>query len=138
MAETPNGSTIRNFKEIAMKTSNTARITTLASILATGTLLWGIALPAQAADTAYGAVSKQVSLSDLNLSTVAGQEAARERLHQTARRLCERVEDEHDLSHQSNYLKCMEQAKAQTQPHLDAMIRSASAIRTAAISQPQH
>jgi hypothetical protein len=35
-----------------MKTSNTTRINTLASILVTGALLWGIALPAQAADAA--------------------------------------------------------------------------------------
>jgi UrcA family protein len=133
----PNGSTIQLLMEIAMKTSNTARINILASILATGALLWGIALPVQAADATNGARAKTVSLTDLNLSTVAGQDAARDRLHQMARRLCAQVKDELDLSHQSNYVKCVEEATAKTLPHLDAMIRNASAIRTAAISQPQ-
>ena len=120
-----------------MKTSNPTCINTLASILATGVLLWGIVLPAQAADAAYGARAQQVSLTDLNLSTVAGQEVARERLHQMARRLCAQEEDELDLSHQTNYVKCVEAATAKTLPHLDAMIRSATAIRTAAIGQPR-
>ena len=120
-----------------MKTSSTARINTLASILATGVLLWGIVLPAQAADAAYGARAQQVSLTDLNLSTVAGQAAARERLHQMARRLCAQMEDELDLSHQTNYVKCVEEATAQTLPHLDAMIHSATAIRTASLARAQ-
>jgi len=42
-----------------------------------------------------------------------------------------------DLSHHLNYLRCVEEATAKTPPHLDAMIRSATAIRTAAISQPK-
>jgi UrcA family protein len=123
--------------EIAMNTSNSAYLNILTSILATGALLWGIAPPVQAADAPYGARTKTVSLTDLNLSTVAGQEAARERLHQMARRLCTQVEDELDLSHHSNYVKCVEEATAETLPHLHAMIRSATAIRTAAISQPR-
>jgi UrcA family protein len=120
-----------------MKTSNTARIDTLASILATGALLWGIVLPAQAADAAFGARAQQVSLADLNLSTGDGQKAARERLHQMARRLCAQIEDELDLSHQSNYVKCVDEATARTLPHLDAMIRSATAVRTASVIQSQ-
>lgn len=120
-----------------MNESNTARINALASILATGALVWGIALPVQAAHAADGARAKLVSLADLNLSTVGGQEAARERLHQTARQLCAQVEDDLDLSHQSNYLKCVEEATARTLPHLEAMIRGASAIRTAGIDKPR-
>jgi len=94
--------------EISMNISNTARSKALASILATGALLWGIALPVQSADAGYGARAQTVSLTDLNLSTVAGQEAARERIHQMARRLCTQVEDELDLSHHANYVKCVE------------------------------
>jgi UrcA family protein len=135
--ETHNGSTIRRLMETAMKTWNTARINAFASILGAAALLFGIALPAQAADAGYGARAKQVSLTDLNLSTVAGQTAAHERLHQMARRLCAEVQDDLDLSHQSNFVKCVDAATAQTLPHLDAMIRNATAIRTAAISQPQ-
>ncbi len=119
-----------------MKTTHTVRSNTLACILATGVLLWGSILPAQAADPGYGARAQKVSLSDLDLSTFAGQEAARERLHQMARRLCAQVEDELDLSRQPNYVKCVEAATAQTRPHLDAMIRSASEIRTASAGSP--
>jgi UrcA family protein len=123
--------------EITMNTSNTARINTLVSLLFTGVLLWGSTLPAQAADAGYGGRAKNVSLSDLDLSTVAGQEQARERLHQMARRLCTQVEDELDLSHQTNYVKCVEAATAQTLPHLDAMIRRETGFRTAAVGQIQ-
>lgn len=118
-----------------MTTSNIARINTLAAILAIGTLLSGIALPVHAADAAYGARTKTVSLSDLDLATVAGQETARARLHRMADRLCTQVEDELDLSHHSNYIRCVDAATAQTLPHLNAMIRSATAIRTAAVRQ---
>jgi hypothetical protein len=41
-----------------MKTSNTARIKTLVSLLVTGVLLWGSAPPAQAAAPGYGARTK--------------------------------------------------------------------------------
>ncbi len=119
-----------------MKTTHPGRSNTLASILATGALLWGYTLPAQAADPDYGARTQKVSLADLDLSTFAGQAAARERLHQMARRLCGQVEDELDLSRQPNYVKCVDGALAQTRPHLDAMIRSASDIRTASVRSP--
>jgi UrcA family protein len=49
-----------------------------------------------------------VSLADLDLSTPEGARAARERLHQTARRLCAQVEDNLDLSHQPNFVKCVD------------------------------
>jgi len=119
-----------------MKTSNTTRTNTLVSLLVTGVLMWGSTLPAQAADPDYGARTQKVSLADLDLSTFAGQAAARERLHQMARRLCGQVEDELDLSRQPNYVKCVDGAVAQTRPHLDAMIRSASDIRTASVRSP--
>ena len=118
-----------------MKTSTAARINLLAPFLAIIAPLSGIALPAQAADAVYGAHTETVSLTDLNLSTGAGQDAARERLHQVARRLCTQVADDLDLSHQSNFIKCVEQATAGTLPRLDAMIRKATAIRTADIGR---
>jgi UrcA family protein len=52
--------------------------------------------------------SAKVSLADLDLSTAAGARAARERLHQAARRLCTQVADSHDLSHQANFVKCVD------------------------------
>jgi UrcA family protein len=119
--------------ELPMKTSKTICINAFASLVASGVLVCGSSVSAQAADRAYGAQTKQVSVSDLDLSTAAGQESARERLHQMARRLCTEVEDLDDLSHHSNFIKCVATATAGMQPHLEAMIRRASKIRTAAV-----
>ncbi len=120
-----------------MNTVTTAGIRTFAAIVALGALLGGLAATAQAADAAYGSRTKKVSLSDLDLSTIAGQETARVRLHQMARRLCGQVEEDLDVSRQSNFVKCVEAATAQSRPHLDAMIRGATAIRTAANDSPK-
>jgi UrcA family protein len=65
--------------------------------------------------------AKSVSLADIDLSTVEGQSAARERLHQAARHLCSRVADDLDLSHQANYLACVDMAMAKAERLLQAM-----------------
>jgi UrcA family protein len=54
----------------------------------------------------------KVSLADLDLSTPTGQRAARERLHQIARRLCSQVADAQDLSHQPNFVACVDETLA--------------------------
>jgi UrcA family protein len=64
--------------------------------------------------------ARTISLADLDLSTVEGQRAARERLHGVARRLCSQVADELDLSHQTNYLACIDMAMAQAERRLQA------------------
>jgi len=56
--------------------------------------------------------SAKVSLAGLDLSTAAGTRAARERLHQAARRLCAQVADSLDLSHQANFVKCVDETLA--------------------------
>jgi UrcA family protein len=63
-------------------------------------------------ETAPFTRSAKVSLADLDLSTPEGASAARERLRQTARRLCAQVADELDLSHQANYAACVEESLA--------------------------
>jgi UrcA family protein len=65
--------------------------------------------------------AKNVSLADIDLSTVEGQRAARERLHQAARHLCSHVADELDLSHQANYLACIDITMARAERRLQAM-----------------
>ena len=65
--------------------------------------------------------SKQVVLSDLDLSTAQGQQVAQERVHQMARRLCSQVADNLDLSHQSNYVACIESAMAKGNVALQAL-----------------
>jgi UrcA family protein len=71
--------------------------------------------------------AKQVSLADIDLSTVEGQRAARERLHQAARHLCAHVADDLDLSHHANYLACVDLAMAKAEPLLQAMVNRSGA-----------
>jgi UrcA family protein len=54
----------------------------------------------------------RVSLADVDLSTPEGARAARERLHQTVRRLCAQVADSLDLSYQPNFVKCVDETLA--------------------------
>lgn len=120
-----------------MNTMNTTRLSICTSLLIAGVLLSAGALPVQAADTVYGERTQQLSLMDLNLATIEGQQAARARLQQMAKNLCAQVEDELDLSRHANYLKCVDTATARALPHLDAMIRSETGVRTAAVKPVQ-
>ena len=120
-----------------MQHSTAPHLHTLCSLVATGALLWGAIAPAHATDAGDGARTRQVSLADLDLSTIAGQTAARQRLHRMARELCGELADELDLSHQTNFVQCVEQATAQTLPPLEAMIRHETALRPAAIARTQ-
>ena len=58
--------------------------------------------------------SAKVSIAGLDLSTPQGAHAARERLRQTARKLCAQVADELDLSHHANYVACVDQSVAKS------------------------
>jgi UrcA family protein len=49
-----------------------------------------------------------VSVADLDLATEAGMQAARERRHATARRLCRHVVDPWAVSHQPDYVACVD------------------------------
>jgi UrcA family protein len=62
--------------------------------------------PAQVTRTA------KVSLADLDLATPEGARVARKRLHATALRLCSQVADYEDLSHQANFVACVDAALA--------------------------
>jgi UrcA family protein len=75
------------------------------------------AVAAQPPDSANKTRSQTVSLADLDLSTPGGMSAARERVHKTAQRLCFQLADPEDLSHQANYVKCVDDAVA------DAMLK---------------
>jgi UrcA family protein len=67
---------------------------------------------APTSDTAPVIRSAKVSLAGLDLSTPDGTRAARERLRGTARRLCAQVADDLDLSHQSNFVACVDETLA--------------------------
>jgi UrcA family protein len=75
--------------------------------------------PAPAAET----LAAKVSLADLDLSTSEGQRVAYERLHQSARRLCWRLEIRHleSLAHRPTYIRCVDEALADALRQLDAL-----------------
>jgi UrcA family protein len=66
--------------------------------------------PAQAPDT----LAATVSLANVDFSTPEGQRIAYERLQQTARHLCSRLEDMHmqSLGHHPAYIKCVDETIA--------------------------
>ncbi|MGO9930888.1 MAG: UrcA family protein [Steroidobacteraceae bacterium] len=82
----------------------------------------GKQLPAQAADAVA-----MVSIADLDLSTDQGMQTARERVNETARRLCKKVVDPWALSHHSQYVRCVDDATtaALEQIHGQALVASA-------------
>jgi UrcA family protein len=92
------------------------------------------AVAAQTSDSANKTRSQTVSLADLDLSTPEGMSAARERVRKTARRLCFHLSDPEDLSHQTNYVTCVDDAVAGamlqvTGPALGLVARSHGAQR---------
>lgn len=76
-------------------------------------------------------VSQHVKLSDLDLATAEGQQRAQARVHEVARTLCSRVADQLDLSHQDNYIKCIDTAVAKAGEQLQALINRQSASQLA-------
>jgi len=76
-----------------------------------------------------------VSLADLDLSTLEGSRAAHERLEAMARRLCAELARGHDLSYQPNFAACVQDtlAGALTQANV---LAAAKNTRTAGRSAP--
>jgi len=69
--------------------------------------------------------TSNLSLADLDLSTPAGVDAARDRLQQTARRWCSQVADRQDLSHQPNFIACMDETLAAALRQINGPVRAA-------------
>ena len=82
----------------------------------------GRQLPAYAADK-----SAVVSLANLDLSTEKGMQAARDRIHQTARRLCQRVVNPWSLSHQTDYVRCVNDATTAAVAQMQGLLLVANA-----------
>jgi UrcA family protein len=76
-------------------------------------------------------LTKTVSLQDLNLSTVQGQQIARERVDKLARMLCDKVADPTDMSHHTNYLACVDATAAKAGASLQALINKQSTVQFA-------
>jgi len=80
----------------------------------------------------------KVSLADLDLSTPEGAHAARERLHRTARRLCGQVADSLDLSHQPNFVKCVDDTLAAALRKAQGLDAASDPPQTKAIAASGH
>lgn len=76
-----------------------------------------------------------VSLADLDLSTLEGARSARERLEAMARRLCGELSRRQDLSYQPNYPACVHDTLAGALAQADALA-AARNTRTARRSAP--
>jgi UrcA family protein len=85
--------------------------------------------PAQRPPLGAQQSSVRVSLAGIDLNTPEGRDLARGKLRKTARTVCARVADELDLSHQSNFVKCEDDAVAKAMQQVDALARN---------SAPQH
>ena len=93
------------------------------------TALLGKQLPANAAEQA----SAKVSIADLDLSTDQGMQAARDRLHATAQRLCEKVVDPSSLSIHSDYAHCVDETTTAAVAQLTGALLAANAKSNASI-----
>ena len=87
--------------------------------------------PAMADQAGYNTRTKTVTFSDLDLSTAQGQQIAKERVHQMARTLCSQVADPSDMSHEYNYVACINAAVAKAGVSLQARIKKESAAQVA-------
>ena len=81
--------------------------------------------------------SAKVSIAGLDLLTPQGALAARERLRQTARKLCAQVADELDLSHHANYIACVDESVAKAMQQVaPASIVAGATAKSAPKSRP--
>ena len=102
--------------QVAVRTTALMALLTLAPVAA-------IALSPAAAGVETR--TSNLSLADLDLSTPAGVDAARDRLQQTARRWCSQVADRQDLSHQPNFIACMDETLAAALRQINGPVRAA-------------
>jgi UrcA family protein len=103
---------------------------TVALISMTTVGLFGGA-PVMADQTGYNTRTKTVTFADLDLSTVQGQQIAKERVHQMARTLCSQVADPTDMSRAYNYVACINAAQAKAGVSLQALIEKQSTAQLA-------
>jgi UrcA family protein len=107
---------------MTMNTQSIVRTVTLAALVGIGPAAWAASAPATSVTH-----STSVSLSDIDLSTTEGRRMARDRLHETARRLCSQVAASQDLSHQANFVACVDETLANALRQLDTPTRRAVA-----------
>ena len=116
-----------------MNSSITTQTRHLVAALSTSLLLLS-GMHSASAEDAPGTVSRNrgISLTDLDLSTSAGAQDARERIQQKVKTLCLQLGDELDLSRRATYLECVDKATATANARLDALLHRADNVMTAA------
>jgi UrcA family protein len=85
-------------------------LASLGCLLLTAAL--GRQLHAQSSGANPAYASTIVRVGDLDLSTPGGMKLARDRIHQAAKRLCEKVVDPWSLSHEPDYVQCVDDTMA--------------------------
>jgi len=106
----------------------------LVGIALIGTVLAGshaFANPPEQSTTRTGSLS----LADLNLARDADLKIARERVHQMAVNLCERLRDPLSLSHHEAFLECVARATAGAEPKLEQLAAAQRAAVTLAATR---
>ena len=83
----------------------------------------GTPMPADAATEK----SATVRIADLDLSTEKGMKAARDRIYDTAKHLCQQVIDPWSISHQPDFVQCVNDATTAAVAQLHGPIQVANA-----------
>ncbi|HME41190.1 MAG TPA: UrcA family protein [Steroidobacteraceae bacterium] len=83
----------------------------------------GTSMPAEAATEK----SATVRIADLDLSTDKGMQAARDRIHDTARKLCNQLINPWSISHEPDFVQCVNEATTGAVAQLHGPIQVANA-----------
>jgi UrcA family protein len=113
-------------------TINTVRTAVLTALCVLGSAT----AMAQQASGAVESASAKISLAGLDLSTPEGTAAARERMHQAARKLCSEVAHSTDLAHQPNFIKCVDATMTSALQQLSRPERVAAQATPAVVAKP--
>jgi len=84
-------------------------------------------------------LTAEVSLADLDLTTAEGLNLAYERVHQTARRLCTRLQETQSLAHHPALVRCVDEALKGAGDELSALAatrRTGEIALTSALMSP--
>jgi UrcA family protein len=81
-------------------------------------------------------ISANTSLAGLDLSKPADVAVARERIGRLAHKLCNHFDDSLSLSHQANYVACIDDAIAKAEPRLQRLAaEQTSKVRLAGLQR---
>lgn len=92
--------------------------------------------PAPPVSNAGSTISANTSLAGLDLSKPADVAVARERIGRLAHKLCNHFDDSLSLSHQPNYVACIDDAIAKAEPRLQRLAaEQTSKVRLAGLQR---